>query len=83
MATAQRKEEKLMPILPRFNRLRKRPDEQRLLDDRATRKSQEYYLSQGYNPAFAERQAGIERELSQAIKRRRGLRGVKLTGAGN
>lgn len=71
-----------MPIIP-FQRRRKSTDEDRAQLDRAIRKSEEYYISRGYGPGLAEKQAGIDAEMGQAIKKKRGLKNIQLSGVGN
>ena len=75
-----------MPPPLYFNRLRKRPAQptQKVLDDRAVRQSEDYYKRSHYSDESVERNAEMDFQLGQALKkRRRGLRGVKITGMEN
>ena len=72
-----------MPVLPFKRKFKPPANEEQLEADRGTRQAQQYYIDRGYSGELAEHQAGIEREMADAIKKKRGLKNIKLTGVSN
>ena len=72
-----------MPVLPFRRKFKPPANEEQLEADRGARQAEQFYAQSGYSQQSAQEQAEQDFQLAQAIKKRRGLKNIKLTGVSN